>query len=48
MKGPTLFLIYINDLPDIKSSCKIFAEDTKIYAKVGNTADVERIQKDNR
>ena len=45
--GPTLFLIYINDLPDyVKSSCKIFADDTKIYAKVGNMADVERIQKD--
>ena len=45
--GPILFLIYINDLPDyVKSSCKIFADDTKIYAKVGNMADVERIQKD--
>ena len=45
--GPILFLIYINDLPDyVKSSCKIFADDPKIYAKVGNMADVERIQKD--
>ena len=45
--GPVLFLIYINDLPDyVKSSYKIFADDTKIYAKVGNMADVERIQKD--
>ena len=45
--GPMLFLIYINGLPNyIKSSCKIFAEDTKIYSKVGNMADVERIQKD--
>ena len=45
--GPILFLIYINDLPDyIMSSCKIIADDTKIYAKVGNMADVERIQED--
>ena len=47
MLSPILFLIYINDLPDyVKSSCKIFADDTKIYAKVGNMADVERILKD--
>ena len=47
MLGPILFLIYINDLPDyVKSSCKIFADDTKIYVKVGNMADVEKIQKD--
>ena len=45
--GQILFHIYINDLPDyVKSSCKIFAYDMKIYAKVGNMADVERIQKD--
>ena len=30
--GPILFTIFINDLPDtIKSICKIFADDTKIY-----------------
>ena len=30
--GPILFTIYINDLPEsIKSICKIFADDTKIY-----------------
>ena len=45
--GPILFRIYINDLPDyVKSSCEIFANDTKIYAKVGNMADIEKIQKD--
>ena len=31
--GPVLFVIYINDLPEIiKSSCKIFADDTKLYS----------------
>ena len=40
--GLILFQICINDLPDyVKSSCKIFADDTKVYAKVGNMADVE-------
>ena len=30
--GPILFTIFINDLPDsIESTCKVFADDTKIY-----------------
>ena len=30
--GPVLFTIFINDLPDVmKSTCKIFADDTKLY-----------------
>jgi hypothetical protein len=34
--GPTLFLIYVNELPTvIKSRCAMFADDTKIYAPVG-------------
>ena len=33
--GPLLFLIYINDLPDdIKSICKIFADNTSLSSKV--------------
>ena len=29
---PILFILYVNDLPDkVKSYCKIFADDTKLY-----------------
>ena len=35
--GPILFTIFINDLPDcIESTCKVFADDTKIYNKPEN------------
>ena len=31
--GPLLFLVYINDLPnELKSSAKIFADDTSLFA----------------
>ena len=42
--GPVLFTIFINDLPNsIESTCKIFADDTKIY---NNTDENKTIQKD--
>ena len=45
--GPVLFLIYINDLPDhIKSSCKIFADDTKVYSKVESLVEIADLQRD--
>ena len=35
--GPTLFVIYINDLPiSLASQCKMFADDLKIYNKSFN------------
>ena len=31
--GPTLFAVFINDLPEgLKSTCKMFADDTKLIA----------------
>ena len=33
--GPILFVIFINDLPDqIRSTVKIFADDTKIFRAI--------------
>lgn len=33
--GPTLFTIYVNDLPNcVSSSVKLFADDTKVYCRV--------------
>ena len=31
--GPTLFLLYINDLPDKVISNNIYADDTTLYSK---------------
>ena len=38
--GPTLFTIYVNDLPREVSSCiKLFADDTKIYCRLRRDSD---------
>ncbi len=45
--GPILFVLYINDLPDmLKSECYLFADDTKLYNKISSQADQEQPQED--
>ena len=42
--GPILFTVFINDMPEcVKSSCKIFADDTKIFNR---TVEKDIIQED--
>ena len=44
--GPTLFIYFINDLPNVvkNSKVKIFADDTKVYNSINNYEDVNSLQ----
>ena len=45
--GPLLFVIYINDLPDIvNSNIYLFADDTKVVRKVTTEEDAKTLQQD--
>ena len=45
--GPCLFLLYINDMPDmIESNIWPFADDTIMYLTVSNQADCQALQSD--
>ena len=45
--GPTLFVIYINDLPEITASqSPLFADDTKLYRQINSNDDVKILQND--
>ena len=43
--GPLLFILYVNDIPDIvEGGARMFAGDTKIYSVIKNFDDCLRLQ----
>ena len=45
--GPTLFVIFINDMPNaIKNSCMLFADDAKLYRTIQTKEDASSLQED--
>ena len=45
--GPVMFLIYVNNIPDIiTSTAKLFADDTKIHRQINNVEDTIALQID--
>ena len=47
--GPFLFLTFVNDLPDwVKSRMQMFADNTKIWAKIKVKVDTKKRSADAR
>ena len=45
--GPLLFIIFINDMPEVvKNIIKLFADDSKLIAQIKNIKDRESVQDD--
>ena len=43
--GPIIFVIFINDLPDIvERTCQLFADDTKVFRSVETSDDIRLLQ----
>ena len=38
--SPTLFLLYINDLPDVICDSAIYADDTTVYSNCDQSSDL--------
>ena len=46
--GPVLFLLYINDLPNVSSlKTFLFADDTALFASGNNSSSVEKLSMKN-
>ena len=47
MLGPLLFILYVNDIPDlVNSKVKMFADDIKIYTQIESFSDALSFQND--
>ncbi len=45
--GPLLFVIYVNDMPEVvQSVCRLFADDTKLYRVIKSNSDIDILQDD--
>lgn len=45
--GPTLFVIFINDMPDIiESMCQLFADDAKVFREISCDDECMKLQED--
>ena len=45
--GPTLFIVYVNDMPDVvKSHMLLYADDSKLYQAIKDDQDAECLQRD--
>ena len=46
--GPALFLLYVNNLPEVVKSSEVakFADDTKLFSSIRSQDDVESLQTD--
>ena len=44
--GPTLFLIYVNHVPNVIVTIKLFADNTKNYRELNNVDDTSALQSD--
>ena len=45
--GPTLFVVFINDMPDVITSLsKMFADDAKVFRQIETSADTATLQND--